>query len=134
MRILSRIFRLDLFRILYGLRGRDIAGVPGPFWFEEHHVHLPVRDRTVFGASRDDEKFPGGEVDAMDGARGVPVIHPEVTMEDQKHFVLFRVVVPGELALELDEFHLLAVQFTDDLRGPVVLERREFGGQRDFFH
>jgi hypothetical protein len=45
------------------------------------------------------------------------------TIEEQ--LVLVLVVMPDELALELHELHVLAVQLADDLRVPMRIEQRQ---------
>jgi hypothetical protein len=46
----------------------------------------------------------------------IPELHAEPALHYEEQFVLVIVVVPDEWPLELDEFHLLALQLTDDLR------------------
>jgi hypothetical protein len=43
-------------------------------------------------------------------------------------------MMPGERAIELYQFHILAVQFSGDSRIPVFVEEREFVFDVDLLH
>src|SRR5262249_42956169 len=54
-------------------------------------------------------------------------------LDHQEQLVLVLVMVPEELALELDQLDLLAVQLADDLGTPLVLEPGELFADVHFF-
>ena len=58
----------------------------------------------------------------------------EMTLENEKQLVFVLVVVPHELAHELDEPDVLAVELADDARAPVLRELRELLGKVHLLH
>src|SRR4051812_2512422 len=64
----------------------------------------------------------------------VPEFHPEATPDHQEELVLVLVVVPDELAQELDQLDVLAVQVPDDLRTPALVEPRELLAEIHLVH
>ena len=72
-------------------------------------------------AARHDE-----ELAAFEPHLAIAELHSESPIDDQKQLVLTVVVVPDELALELDELDVLTVQLADDARIPVVGELESF--------
>ena len=61
-------------------------------------------------------------------------VHPEPSLDDEEQLVLALVVMPDELALELHQLDVLAVQLADDARIPVVGELGQLRGDRDLLH
>src|SRR5262249_4966119 len=96
-----------------------VAGVQRRGWLGEKKVGFLLGNGPVFDATRHDQEFALFEPD-------VPILelHAEAALDDQEEFVLVVVVVPDERPLELDQLHLLAVQFTHDLRLPLLAEQR----------
>ncbi len=92
-------------------------------------------DGAVFEAFGDDDQVALGKLDfgGAKTARCARVLLAELHCEragvDEEGFVLVGVGVPIELALDLDEFDLLAVEVCRDARGPVVGEGGEGGGE-----
>ena len=74
-------------------------------------------DRAMLDAPRDDQELSFLQPDLT-----VTELHNEASLHDQEEFVLVIVVVPDELAPELDELDVLAVHLTNDLGAPVILE------------
>jgi hypothetical protein len=64
----------------------------------------------------------------------VTKIHAEASLNDQEKLVLMFMVMPDELALKLDQFDLLTIQFANDPGVPVVVELGEFLLDIYFFH
>jgi len=95
---------------------------------EQQDVRQPVRHRSVLDAPRDHAQLARAQFDFP-----VPQLDPESPLNDEKHFVLCRMAVPHEVALELRQFHLLAVQLRYDKRMPSLLEARELVVQVDDF-
>jgi len=58
----------------------------------------------------------------------------EMALENEEQLVFVLVVVPHELALELDELHVLAVELADDARTPVLRELPELLGEVYLLH
>jgi hypothetical protein len=83
----------------------------------------------VFDATRHDQEFAYFQPDVA-----IPELHAKPTLHHEKKLVLMVVVVPHKWPLKLDEFYPLAVQFTYDLRLPVVGEMGEFFGKVDFLY
>ena len=59
----------------------------------------------------------------------VPVLHAEPALHDEEQLVLVVVLVPDELAEQLHQLDVLAVQFADDLGLPVLVEESQLLGQ-----
>jgi hypothetical protein len=86
----------------------------------------------VLHTPQDDHELSGRNLEALWLARFVAIVHTERALDHQEEFVLLVVVVPGELALKLDEFDVLPVQFAGDpglpaanrgaRRGPMCLK------------
>ena len=72
---------------------------------------LALRDRTVLDAARDDD-----ELALVQRQDAVAELHVEPPVHHEEKLVLGVVSMPDELALELDELDVLAVQLADDLR------------------
>src|SRR5581483_5887204 len=81
----------------------------------------------VFCSARYHHAVPRSHRDKM-----VPELDPELSLPHQEELVFIVMLVPGEFALNLDEFDLLTVQAGDDLRTPMIAEERELLGQADF--
>src|SRR5262249_47433164 len=64
----------------------------------------------------------------------VPELHAEPPLHDQEQLVLVLVPVPDELAQELHQLDVLAVEFADDPGAPAVGEAGELLGEVDLLH
>src|SRR5207244_10638835 len=91
---------------------------------EQQHVGLLRSDGQVVDPTRHDHELafvhphvPVAELDQE------PAFHHE------KQLVLYVMVMPHELALDLDELHVAVVELTYDLRAPVVVELPELLGE-----
>ena len=74
---------------------------------------------SMFDTARYDAKFAGIENDDT-----MSEFQPHLPSPHQEHLVFLLVMVPRKLALELDEFDLLAVQFGDYLGSLVLSDQR----------
>jgi hypothetical protein len=92
-------------------------------------VSLFFGDGPMFDATRHDQEFALLQPDVP-----IPKLHAEAPFHDKEQFVLLVVVVPDEQPLLLDQFHLLAVQFADDLWLPLVAELRQLLDEIDLLH
>ncbi len=102
----------------------DIARVQRRGGLEQQDVDLLVGDGPVLHAPGHDQ-----ELALLQADLSVTEVHAEPSLHDQEEFVLVVVLVPDELALELDQLDVLAVEFADDLRAPVVLEEGQLLGE-----
>ena len=82
---------------------------------------LGLGDRLMFYAPRHDEELAFVELDDP-----VTKMYRQVAVEDQEELVLVLVMVPDELAFELGELDVLAVEFADDTGAPTFSELLEF--------
>lgn len=119
--------------VLHGFRLIDsafityVAGVEGARGFEEEDVHFVVGNGAVLKAARDDEHVAGFQINIS-----IAKFHAEATLDDEEELVFVLVMVPYEWPRKLGEFDVLAVQFADDARGPMVAEQRELFGEVQF--
>ena len=59
-------------------------------------------------------------------ARVVAELHAEPPLYHEKHLVFVVVVMPDELALELDQLDELSIEFARNVRLTVLVDFREF--------
>jgi hypothetical protein len=84
-------------------------------------MNLLLSYGTMHDSPRDDQKLAFLQPKLPFGK-----IHSKPPLNHQKKFVLVVVFVPDEFPLELDEFYVLAIEFADNSRMPVVTEKSEF--------
>src|SRR3989475_8083583 len=99
----------------------DLSRVHGRLRLEEQDVHLLIGDGTMLRSPWDHRELTLTKVD-----RTVRQVDPKATLQHVEEFVLPRMVVPDELALELHQFHVRIVQLGDDLRLPIVADSIQF--------
>ena len=87
---------------------------------EQEDVDLLVGYRAMLDAPGDDE-----ELALLQPDFSIQEVHAEPALHDEEQFVLPIVLMPDELATELDELDVLPVQLANDLRAPVVVEEGE---------
>ena len=87
---------------------------------------LGFGDRLVFHSPGNDEELAFVEFDDP-----IAKMYRQVAVEDQEELVLVLVMVPDELAFELGELDVLAVEFADDTGAPMFSELLEFPGEVD---
>jgi hypothetical protein len=92
----------------------DVARVQRSCGLEEDDFDFFLGDRTVLDTAGDDEELTGAELDAP-----IAEFHDEAALVDEEHLVLMLVVMPDELAFELGELDVLAVEFRGNARRPV---------------
>ena len=107
----------------------DVAGVERGRRLDEDDPALLLGRGLVLDALRHDEELALGKLDVA-GAQA----HAHPSLDDQEELVLVLVVMPDEVALELDDLDLVVVQVADDLGLPVVREERELLEQVDLVH
>ena len=107
-------------RLRHGAVARHVAGVQRARRLEQNDLDLRVRYRSVLDATRHDEEVARLELDMA-----IAELHAELAAMHEEHLIFVIVMMPHELADELHELDVLAVELTDDLRGPVLRERGE---------
>jgi hypothetical protein len=80
----------------------------------------PGRSMSVLDALWDDEEFARVERDVA-----IAELDHEAALEDEEQLVRMLVMVPHEVACELRDLDLLAVELTDDARAPMVHEEAQ---------
>src|SRR2546427_711947 len=97
----------------------------------ESGLRLEQQDVGLLGSD-------GQVVDPMRHVHELAFIHPHVAVaeldkepafHDEKQLVLYVMVMPHELALDLDELHVGVVDLAHDLRAPMVVELPELLGE-----
>ena len=86
-------------------------------------------DRKVLDAARHYDEFA-----FFNPLVVIAELHAEPALDDQKQFVLMLVMMEDELAFELVELQVLAVEFGGDVRLPIFVDLREFLNDVDFVH
>src|SRR3989442_972224 len=90
----------------------DIPGVQRRLRLEQDHVNLVgEREGAVLDPARDDDELARAELSVA-----VAELHAKATLHDQEQLVFAVVVVPHELAPQLDHLHVHVVDVTHDLR------------------
>ena len=96
-------------RLAHRVPVRNISRVQCRSRLEQQDMNLVGGDRPMFDATGDDQQLPFFQPDLP-----VTKIHPESSLHDQEQLVLIFMVMPDELALKLDQFDLLTIQFAND--------------------
>ncbi len=87
-------------------------------------MSLGFGDGLVFDTPRNDEELALAEFDDP-----VTKMYRQVAVEDQEELGLLLVMVPDELAFELGELDVLAVELANDTGAPMFSELLEFLGE-----
>ena len=111
----------DLLQFLYRALVDDVAGIQGGGGLEQQEPAFLVGDWFVFDSARDDD-----ELAFFDPFVVVEEFHAEAAFDDQEHFIFMVVVVEDELAFDLVELHVLAVEFGGDVGLPVFGDLENF--------
>src|SRR5258707_4025470 len=90
-------------------------------------MNLFFRHGKMFDAARDDDELAFFKPNVA-----FFELYQQGTLDHKKQFVFGFVMMPYELALELNKFHKGVVELADDLRAPVILEGIELLGQVHF--
>src|SRR6185312_11192734 len=107
-----------------------VPGVERAHGLEEDAVDFLIRRAGhVLHAARNDDELARADSDVA-----VAQFHDHAALHDVEHLVFGIMMVPGEVALELHELHVLAVQLADDARVPVVLDEAEFVADGHLVH
>src|SRR5919108_6348441 len=96
------------------------AGVHCGLRLQEQDLALFVRHRPVLDALWDHGELARSK---LDGATSQ--LDPKASFDHIEELVFMLVVVPDEIALELDGFDVEVIDLADDLRGPVFLDAPE---------
>src|SRR4029453_19385622 len=107
--------------LAHGAGTVGITGVEGLTRFQEHYQGLLIGDRAVADPSRDDEQLARSEGNVA----LVLETDAQPTSSDKEDLVGVLVLVPDELASNLDHLDVVVVDVGDDLRTPIFVEAPE---------
>ena len=97
-----------------------VSSVDRPQWFDEQDFRLDIRLRAMLNAARHYEQLSG-----LEDNIAVAQLNGEPPLEDQEEVVGVGVGVPDELALGLDDHHLVVVQHSDNSRTEDLIDSGE---------
>jgi len=98
-----------------------IARVTGCGGFKQQQFDFGLGNRTMFNAMWHNQKFAFVQLDDS-----ITELDSQIATPHQKQFILGGVVMPHKLALQFDQFDLLAVQRADNFWSPMIGETGEF--------
>src|SRR5262249_44898841 len=110
-------------------RSTWVPGIRCPGPFNEKHVRLLLRDRTVLCTLRHYEEFTG-----TDGYVAVTQLDRNASFQHQEEIISVVVLVPHELSLELDHPQVVPVELTDRSRLPILGKHGELFREIDALH
>ena len=84
---------------------------------EQHDFDLGVRIGFMHDSFRNDDHLAG-----LHPFRSIPKVHSEAAPNDEEQFILELVGVPDKVTAKLDEFHLLAIELSNDFGRPLIRE------------
>src|SRR5690348_14354583 len=119
---------LDPLQLLHRPLVRDRARVDGALRLEEEDVDLLAGDGKVLDPVGNDR-----ELSRLEHDLAVPQLDHQPALDDVEELVFGFVVVPHELAFELDRLDVEVVELADDLGRPVVGEELQLFRDVDFF-
>src|SRR5262249_44617631 len=102
-------------------RAAGMTGVQNAARLDEHELHFAFGGGLVLDAFRHDEHFSCRHVDMP-----VPEVDAQRPLDHQECFVRFGMLVPDEVALNLDDLELVVVHLGDDFWTPLLVEQAEF--------
>src|SRR6185503_9205301 len=108
---------LDVRRLRHRTLVDHVARVQRRSRLEQHKLDFFTTTWLVLDAARHDDQFAGA-----DDLEMVPKIHAKLAADDEEQFVFDVVMMPDEVAFELDDLDLLAVEVGDDFRRPVLVD------------
>ena len=107
----------------------DITSVPCGCGLKYQNLGFLVGYRSMLDPVRYNQKFPWSQF-----YRLIAKLNPKASTDYQKEFVFYVVMVPDEGSLEFNQFDLLPIEFTDDLRSPMFVELGKLLSEIDFLH
>src|SRR5262245_42553855 len=87
---------------------------------DQEQLDLLLRVGFVLDASGNNEHFSRRDIDVA-----IAEVDAERSIQDDEGLVRIFVVVPDEVALQLDDLELIVVHLGDDLRLPLLVEQPE---------
>ena len=106
-----------------------VAGIQRRGRLEHEDVRFFLGDRPVFDATGNNQNLSLFEPDMP-----IPELHAKPAFDDEEKFVLVVMVVPDKLTEYFGQLHVLAVEFADDLRLPLVAELRQLRCEVHLLH
>ncbi len=122
-------FVLNALEFVHSAFVLDVTRVQRSGWLKEQNPTFLLGHGTVFDPVRHYDKLAG-----FDPFVPVAEFHAEAAFDDQEHFVFVIVMVEDERAVELDELHVLSVEFGGDAGLVVVVNFSELLGDVDLGH
>jgi hypothetical protein len=107
----------------------DVARVQRGGGLEEQNPAFLLCHGTVLDPARHYDKLA-----RLDPFLAIAEFHAKAAFNYQEHFILMVVMVKYEWAVELDELHILSVEFGGDAGIVVVVNLGELFGDVDFGH
>jgi len=97
-----------------------VTSVQDSAWLDQEQLDLAFGEWFMLDTLRDDEQLARAQAD-----RTVAEIDAQLSLEHEKRFVGFRVIVPDELTLDAHELELVVVELRDDSRTPLLSNEAE---------
>jgi len=108
---------------------KNISCIQSSSRLKEQDKDFLFRDRLMFHALWNNQKFSLVERDIA-----FPQAHEKFSLDHQKHFIFFVMMMPDKLPQKFGKLHMLTVQFPNNARTPMFIERRELFSKVDFIH
>jgi hypothetical protein len=118
-----------MFQLMYGTFVFDISRIQRGGRFKQDEPAFFFRNWTVL-----DSAWNYDELALFDPFVPLAKVHAEAAFDHQKHFVLVVMMVKYELAVQLDEFDLLAVKLCSNAGLVVFGDLRKLLSDIDFGH
>src|SRR6266436_5030278 len=99
----------------------DVAGVQSRFWLQQQYLRLLIGNRQMLCSMRHDNEFS-----LTNNLFVIAEFHSQGALDDQEHLIFLLMMMPNELALQLDCFHVRVIDLADDLRTPLIGKAPEF--------
>jgi hypothetical protein len=114
---------------MYGQITFHIAGVLDLRRLKQQDLYFPFGNRAMLSPPGNDDEVSLVKLDAL-----VAEVHPEASPQHQEELVLAGMIVPNEFALKLNDLHMLAIQFPNNTRVPVVGKQSQLFTEVHLFH
>src|SRR5262249_20668483 len=128
-RCTPRLTSSDVLAVLDGALVLDIAGVSCSLWLKQQDVRLFGCDRAMLDTMRDDQELALFQPDVA-----VVQLHQQTALHDQEELIFSLVMMPDELAFELDQLDRGIVQLASDFGAPILIEHAKLLRQIHLLH
>ena len=107
----------------------DVSGVARRCGFKDQNFSLAVGHGAMLDAAGHDTKLA-----RLQHHAAVAKLDNHLAAPNEEKLVLLFVLMPREDAGDLYEFQLLPVQFSNHFGPPMLVDKREFFGERELIH